>query len=123
MAFDAEGRRDLVGRFGEWFLKLSQGERGGRFYRRAIRSFLWGPEFLTTSQRLFFWLLLVLCAAFALLLTRIVWSVSLMVRECLPARHQSRTVVVRLPESRFYDRHLPLPATPGHPQPPGPPPP
>ncbi len=119
VAFDAEVRRDLVGRFGEWFLKLSQGERGARFYRRAIRSFLWGPEFLTTSQRLFFWLLLVLCAAFALLLTRIVWIVSLMVRECLPARHQIGTVVVRRPESRFYDRLLLLLASKGHRKPPG----
>lgn len=118
VAFDSEIRDELVGQFGAWFRQLKEGGGGAGDTWRATKRFFWGPELLTLAQRFLYWLLLVLGVAFFLLLTRILWIVSLMIREYLPARAPAGAVMVRRPEAKFYDRLLLLLANKGHRKPP-----
>jgi hypothetical protein len=118
VSFDAESRAGLVEGFSVWFGRLHAQFRGGPeepgSLSDTILIFLWGPEFLLLWQRLFYWLLLVLCTALVILSLRVFWILSLMLREFGSTGKHRGTRIVRHPEAKFYDRLLLLLANKGH---------
>lgn len=118
ISFDVESRRRVFEHLASWLGKIEAGFRAGAgspdSVARALSAFLWGPEVFTVWQRLFYWLLLVLCVAFVALALRVLWILSLMVREFVSTRRRGGTQMVRRPEAKFYDRLLLLLANKGH---------
>ncbi len=113
-SFDSDTRAILFRGFGDWFAKFSQQGEGSRSFTSTLKSMFWGPDVLAFWQRALYWLLIVLCLVFALLLLRLGWLVSLRLREYLPAGRRPRRGLIRRAEARFYDRLLLLLSRRGH---------
>lgn len=118
VSFDAESRRDVVERFGTWLRSLEQVRERSRSTWEFAKTFLQGPALLTTWQRVLYWVVLVLCATFVVLVLRALWLLSMLLRESLLAGRRVKRKVVRRPDARFYDRLLLLLAGKGHRKPP-----
>ena len=117
VTFDTQSRYDLKERFAKWLSQLISREDSQVTFGQTIATMLWGPDMIPLWQRVFYWLLLVLCAVFAVLMGRIVWIVSLMVREFLPRQAQQGGRQQRRTGAKFYDRILVLLANKGHAKP------
>jgi transglutaminase-like putative cysteine protease len=114
VSFDSQSRSDVVERFGTWLRSLEQVREGSRSTWALTRTFLRGPAFLTTWQRVLYWICLVLCTVFVVLVLRALWLLSMLLRESLLAGRKTRRRLIRRPEARFYDRLLLLLARKGH---------
>lgn len=114
VGFDAENRSRAAQSFRAWFANLTGNKGEPKSLVETIESLLWGPDLLHMWQRVFYWLLLVLCAAFVLLTLRVLWIVSLMLGESLPGLTAKRAGSQRRSEAKFYDRLLLLLAHKGH---------
>jgi transglutaminase-like putative cysteine protease len=114
VSFDAASRRDLFEAFQAWLRSLVELQNRPDTFGEGLLALLWGPDLLPLWQRFFYWLLLVLLVVFALLLFRVTWILSLMIRELWLRADHSAARLVRRPEARFYDRLLLLLAHKGH---------
>jgi len=114
VGFDADNRSSVAQSFRMWFATLTGNEDEPKSLGDTIEALLWGPDLLAVWQRVFYWLLLVLCTAFVLLTLRVLWILSLMLRESLAGRPAKRTGPQRRGEAKFYDRLLLLLAHKGH---------
>ena len=114
VSFDKESRQELADHVQSWLRTFVAEEGGTKSFWSTMRSLMWGPEVLPLWQRLLYWLLLVLCTTLALLVLRILWILSLMLRERMPRRNHHGRVLVRRAEAKFYDRVLLLLANKGH---------
>jgi hypothetical protein len=114
VSFDKESRQELAGRFLGWLRTLGSEERGPKSFWGTLQALAWGPDVLPIWQRLLYWLLLALSTTLALLLLRVLWILSLMVRERLPRQNRRGAGPVRRAEAKFYDRVLLLLANKGH---------
>jgi transglutaminase-like putative cysteine protease len=117
VTFDTQSRYDLKERFEKWFSQLISRDETQISFGQAMRTMLWGPELIPLWQRVFYWLLLILCVVFVALMGRIIWIVSLMVREYLPRRSRHGRRQTRRSGAKFYDRLLVLLANKGHAKP------
>ncbi|MFQ5410971.1 MAG: DUF3488 and DUF4129 domain-containing transglutaminase family protein [Phycisphaerae bacterium] len=114
VSFDATEREALSGGVRAWLTKLSQTDGQPKSFSAMVKALLWGPELPAAWLRILYWLLLALCATFVVLTMRVLWILSLMLREYLPARRHRHPRLVRSPEARFYDRMVLLLAHKGH---------
>lgn len=113
-SFDSDTRAVLFRGFNDWFAKFTRQGDAPRSLTTTLKSMFWGPDVLAFWQRALYWLLLVLCAVFAILVLRLAWLVSLRLREYLPSGRRSRRGLIRRAEARFYDRLLLLLSRRGH---------
>jgi len=118
VSFDEESRRDLAMAFDTWLAGLGEGGFAPKTLGDKVKAFFWGPELLQTWQRALYWLLLVLCVVFVVLLLRVLWILSLLLREYFAAGRTPGVTLRRLPEAKFYDRMLLLLAHRGRVKPP-----
>ncbi|MFQ5428760.1 MAG: DUF3488 and DUF4129 domain-containing transglutaminase family protein [Phycisphaerae bacterium] len=114
VSFGADNRAKLVAAFEAWAAKLTQTDDRPRSLSEIATALFWGPEVLDVWQRTLYWLLLILCAVFVVLAIRVLWILSLMLREYFPDRAHIRAAAVRRSEAKFYDRLLLLLACKGH---------
>jgi len=118
ISFDEETRAELVSLVTHWFEELQAGFQGGedepRSLLRAALAILWGPDLFTWWQRGFYWLLLALWTALAVLAIRVLWILSLMLREYVSTNGRLGVRLIRRHEARFYDRILLLLSNKGH---------
>ncbi len=114
VGFDANDRSGAARSFRAWFANLTGNNDEPKSLGETVESLLWGPDLLRMWQRAFYWLLLVLCAAFVLLTLRVLWIVSWMLGESLPGRTAKRAGPQRRSDAKFYDRLLLLLAHKGH---------
>lgn len=117
VAFDSDLRQELMGRFQTIFAPPEPGEASGRSSMHPVVEFFWGPEVLTLRQRTFHWLVLLLSGALIALLLRVLYILSLMVREYLPSGRRGGAALQRRPAAKFYDRILRLLRAKGHTRP------
>ncbi len=114
VGFDTEDRGRVAQSLRTWFANLTGNEDEPKSLGEMIEALLWGPALLAMWQRVFYWLLLALCTAFVLLTLRVLWILSLMLRESLAGRPMRRAEPQRRSEAKFYDRLLLLLAHKGH---------
>lgn len=114
VSFDASEREALAGGVRDWLTKLTQTDGQPKSFYATVKALLWGPNLPAAWLRILYWLLLVLCVTFGILTMRILWILSLMIREYLPIRRHRHPRLVRHPEARFYDRMVLLLAHKGH---------
>ncbi|HWL95227.1 MAG TPA: DUF3488 and transglutaminase-like domain-containing protein [Phycisphaerae bacterium] len=118
VSFDERNREELAKGLSAWFFGLFKGRGEPKSLGEVVTEVLRGPEFFEWWQRFLYWVLLALCVALAVLAVRVLWILSLMLREYLPARRRSTRAFVRPAEARFYDRMILLLANKGHLRPP-----
>jgi transglutaminase-like putative cysteine protease len=118
ISFDAQARARLLRGFTNWLAEIQSGFQTGPdppgSLPRTVLAVLWGPELLPLWQRVFYWLLLLLCLALVVLTLRVFWILSLMLREVFSTSRPAGTRLVRRPEAKFYDRLLLLLSSKGH---------
>ncbi len=114
VAFDAQTWATLVQRVVDFGEKLQQEDAGSGISGITIKTVLWGPDLLPLWQRFFYWLLLALVLVLLVLVIRALGILSLMLKESIGVGRQSRSVIVRRHDARFYDRLLLLLASKGH---------
>lgn len=114
VSFDADSRASLVNAFQTWFAKLTQSDGQRRSLSATLATLVWGPEVLRLWERLIYWVVLLLCLILAVLALRVLWILSLMIRELFPRPRQRQAKVTRCAEAKFYDRLILLLAHKGH---------
>ncbi len=114
VSFDTQNREAMTKKFVEWLARIAESRDGPKSFNAMLTDLFWGPEMIPLWQRIFYWLLLVLIAAFFVLLLRVMWILYLMFKEYLSGSWRGRTAAVRRPEARFYDRLSMLLAHKGH---------
>jgi hypothetical protein len=114
VSFDSISRRELFEGFESWMRVLVELQHRPESFTDGVLALLWGPELFSLRQRVFYWLLLILVVIFALLCIRVLWILSLIIREYWLGADRAAGRLVRRPEARFYDRLLLLLANKGH---------
>ncbi|HPF41697.1 MAG TPA: DUF3488 and transglutaminase-like domain-containing protein [Phycisphaerae bacterium] len=118
VSFDKESRDDLAAGVKKWLSVFSEDVDERRSFGELLKTFVYGPDVFVWWQRILYWLMLVLFVALFALLLRVVWIVSLLMRELIGDRGELQERIARRPEAKFYDRLLLLLATKGHVKPP-----
>ncbi|MCB9851916.1 MAG: DUF3488 domain-containing protein [Phycisphaerales bacterium] len=118
VSFDQESRDDLAAGVKKWLAKFSEDFDERRTFGELIKTFIYGPDVFVWWQRVLYWLLLLLFVVLVVLLFRVLWILSLYVRELVADRSETQERIARRPEARFYDRLLLLLAAKGHVKPP-----
>ncbi|MBX3396481.1 MAG: DUF3488 domain-containing protein [Phycisphaerae bacterium] len=114
VSFDERSRAELADGIAAWLDALLHGHDGNRSVADLFAGLLWGPEFLAVWQRTLYWLLLLLCIALIVVALRVLWIVSLMLREYLPKGKLRPRAIIRKADARFYDRLIVLLENKGH---------
>jgi hypothetical protein len=114
VSFDTASRERIFEQVRGWLAELEIGKVEKESFWAALHDLIWGPEMLSVWQRLLYWLLLVLSVTLFLLILRVLWLLSLMIRERLCTWGRRGRSLARQPEARFYDRLLLLLAAKGH---------
>jgi len=108
VSFDAEHRRAMVEGLVDWWRNLT-GSRGQSMqWSEWLREVVYGPPEYSTQQRVLYWIVVLLVAAFALLVLRALWVISLIIHERMPRLRRNPRMARRNPQARFYDRLLTL---------------
>lgn len=118
VSFDRESRDDLAAGVKKWLAKFTEDVDEKRSFGDLLRTLLYGPDVFDWWQRILYWLLLALFVVLVVLLFRVLWIVSLYVREVIGDRETLHIRIARRPEAKFYDRLLLLLAAKGHVKPP-----
>lgn len=118
VSFDRDSREDLAAGVKKWLSTFSEDVDETRSFGDLAKTLLYGPEVFAWWQRLLYWFLLVLCLVLAMLLLRVLWILSLYLREVVGNRGELQERIARRPEAKFYDRLLLLLAAKGHVKPP-----
>lgn len=118
VSFDRESREDLVAGVKKWLATFSEDVDETRSFGELLKTLIYGPDVFVWWQRVLYWLLLVLFAVLFVLLIRVLWILSLYLREVIGDRGEMQERIARRPEARFYDRLLLLLAAKGHVKPP-----
>ncbi len=117
VSFDNETREALATAARQWIAAILETAGKPRPVTASLKTLVWGPDYFSFAQRLLYWAVLLLWAAFVLIACRVLWILSVMVREWLIAWRPSRSELSRVGDARYYDRLLLLLARKGHQRP------
>lgn len=114
VTFDTSSREELLSSLEGWIRVLTELRHKPGSLLESVMALLWGPEMIPIWQRVCYWFLLILFVLVIVLVLRVLWIGSLVLREYLPGRSRTGRGFIRRPEAKFYDRLLLLLASRGH---------
>lgn len=106
VSFDQETREDLSTSVRSWLTATFQGDDEPRTFGEIVTALIYGPDVLLWWQRILYWAVLILAGVLIVAVVRVLWILSLFVRERIGANDEIGKRVWRRSEAQFYDRLL-----------------
>ncbi|MEE8170578.1 MAG: DUF3488 and transglutaminase-like domain-containing protein [Phycisphaerae bacterium] len=107
VSFDAEHGRELMNAVRRWWTEVYGPESQQKSLSDRARELAMGPAFFSKWQRMIYWSVAVLLAAFVVAVLRALWIIAMLVRRRLPTPRWVRTGAATF-STRFYGRLLAL---------------